>query len=262
MILNHIIFSLLLLSAQIPYKLVGTIPASNVDFRTDPLGNVYLIKGDRLIKYNNKLEKVSDYSNAYLGEIGSLDTTDPLRLLIFYKEFNQLLWLDNYLLELRSPVFLDDLGVDQAEVICSSSHGGFWLFNGLNNQMQYFDANLNLIHESIPVNPITNNNKPVWMVEKNRMVYIYVPGTGILTFDRYGTYSKTLPIFPDNFFQVTDEYIFYTSKKIFWKYNLITFTNTLVDLPDINDILDIRIQPDFIYLLNPEGIHIYQIKVN
>ncbi|MBL7111739.1 MAG: hypothetical protein ISS19_07355 [Bacteroidales bacterium] len=262
MILNHIIFSLLLLSAQAPFKLVGTIPVSDTDFRTDPMGNVYVIKGNRLIKYNNRQEKIADYSNAYLGEIGSLDATDPLRLLIHYKEFNQLLWLDNYLLELRSPVFLDDLGVDQAEVICASSQGGFWLFNGLNNQIQYFDVNLNLIHESIPINPFTNNNKPVAMVEKNRMVYVHVPKTGILTFDRYGTYSKTLPVFPDNVFQVTDESIFYTAKKIFCKYDLSTFTNTLVNLPEVNEILDIRIQPDFIYLLNPEGIHIYQIKVN
>jgi len=262
MILNQFIITLLLLLIQTPFEFVGTIPVADADFKTDQLGNVYVIKSDRLIKYNSKLEKVADYSNAYLGEIGSLDAMDPLRLLIHYKEFNQLLWLDNYLLELRSPVLLDNLGLDQAELICASSHGGFWLFNGLNNQIQYYDVNLNLIQESIPINPITNNNKPVAMVEKNRMIYVHVPGTGILLFDRYGTYSKTLPVFPDNYFQVTDESIFYTTKKIFFKYDLSTFTNTLVDLPEVNEILDINIQHEFLYLRNSEGIHIYQIKVN
>jgi len=262
MILTQIILSIVLFTAQTQFELVGTISVADAEFITDPLGNVYVIKGDRLIKYNNKLEKVADYSNAYLGEIGSLDVMDPLRLLIHYKEFNQLLWLDNYLLELRSPVLLDDLGVDQAEVICSSSQGGFWLFNGLNNQIQYYDVNLNLIQESIPINPITNNNKPVSMVEKNRMIFVHVPETGILIFDRYGTYSKTLPVFPDNVFQVTDESIFYTTKKILYKYDLNTFTNTLVELPENSEILDINIQPGFLYFSNSEGIHIYQIKVN
>ena len=262
MILNQFIFILLLFLAQEPYELVGTIASAGSEFQTDHLGNVYIVNGDRLIKYNNRQEKIADYSNAYLGEIGSLDATDPLRLLIHYKDFNQLLWLDNYLLELRSPVLLDELGIDQAELICTSSQGGFWVFNGLNNQLQYFDVNLNLIHESIPVNPITNNNKPVAMVEKNRMVYIHVPEMGILVFDRYSTYSKTLPVFPDNVFQVTEESIFYTTKNILFKYDLNTFTNTLVNLPEVNDILGINIQPDFIYLHNSEGIHIYRIKVN
>jgi hypothetical protein len=262
MIINQFIITLLLILLQTPYEFVGTLPEACTDFQTDHLGNVYLIKGDRLIKYNNKQEKIADYSNAYLGEIGSLDATDPLRLLVHYKDFNQLLWIDNYLLELVSPVLLDDLGVDQAELICTSSQGGFWLFNGLNNQLQYFDVNLNLIQESIPINPITNNNKPVAMVEKNRMVYVHVPEMGILVFDRYGTYSKTLPVFPDNVFQVTDNSIFYTTKKIFFKYDLSTFTNTLVDLPEVDEILSINIQPEFLYLHNSEGIHIYRIKVN
>lgn len=262
MFLNQFILGFLLLIIQTPFDFIGTIPITDIRFQTDPLGNIYIIKEDRIIKYNSRQEKIADYSNAYLGGIGSLDVMDPLRLLIHYKEFNQILWLDNYLLELRSPVLLDDMGVDQAELICASSQGGFWLFNGLNNQIQYYDVSLNLIQESIPINPITNYRKPVAMVEKNRMIYLHVPETGILLFDRYGTYSKTLPVLPDNVFQVTDECIFYTTKKILHKYDLRTFTNTLVDLPEVSEILDINIQSEFLYLRNSEGIHIYQIKVN
>jgi len=262
MFLIQFFLALLLLQVQVQFELVGSIPVRDATFQTDPLGNIYVIQGDRIIKFNNRQEKIADYSNAYLGEIGSLDATDPLRLLIHYKEFNQLLWLDNYLLELRSPVLLDDLGIDQAELICSSSQGGFWVFNGLNDQLQYFDVNLILIQESIPVSPMTNNRKPTGMVEKNRMVYVHVPETGILVFDRYGTYSKTLPVFPDNDFQVTDESIFYTSGKMFWKYDLATYTNTSVNLPDIAEILNVNIQPGYIFIRNPEGIHIYRTRVD
>ena len=262
MILIKLILSLFFLLFQTSYEYEGTIREQCSFFQTDVMGNIYIIKDDRLIKYNNKLEKVADYSNAYLGEIGSLDTTDPLRLLIHYKEFNQLLWLDNYLLEIRSPVLLDEMGVDQAEVICTSSQGGFWLFNGLNDRIQYYDVNLELVHESIPVSHMIKNHKPVAMIEKNRMVYLLIPQTGILVFDRYASYSKLLPIYPDKAFQVTDKNIFYISNKIFYKYDLVSYTETSFELPEINGLLNINIQPKMLYLHNSKGIHIYHIKTD
>lgn len=253
-----IILIVALTDLQYDYKLTGTLIIRGDQFYSDPIGNIYIIQGNRIQKYNNRLDKLADYSNVYLGNISSVDVSDPLRILVYFSEFNQIVWLDNFLLELRSPVRLDDLSIDQVDLACSSGQGGFWVYNPLKNQIQYFDATLRLIHESINLQPLTGESEPSSMIEKSSTVYLYVPETGILLFDRFGNYSRTLPVFPDKNFQVTDENIFYTSLSKFYKYNLSTYTNTEINLPDTTDLQSVMIQPGFLYLFQKDRICVYQ----
>jgi len=244
---------------QTDYKLSGTLKIQGDQFYSDPIGHLYIIRGNRIQKFNDYLEKLADYTNVYLGNITSVDVSDPLRILVYYKEFNQIVWLDNYLLELRSPIRLDDLFIDQAELVCSSSHGGFWIYNSLKKQIQYFDANLRFIHESINLHPLTGEVIPCSMIEKSSIVYLNVPNIGILAFDRFGTYSQTLPVFPDKQFQVTDENIFYTCNNSFYFFNLSTYINTKFELPDTMDLQLVMIQPEFLYLIKKDRIKIYEL---
>lgn len=246
------------INAQTDFQLVGKLDAECNQLTVDPLGNVYIINGQNIRKYNNSLQKIADYSNVYLGNISFADVSDPLRIMLYYSEFNQVIWLDNFFQELRSPVLLDDLGIDQAILLCSSNFGGFWVFNQLNNQLQYFDKNLKKIYESISLNPLIGEIKPVSMTEKNRMIYIYFPEAGILTFDQFGTYSRTLPVFPDNYFQVTDENIYFLQDSSFIRYNLATFKEEKLILPDTTSSLAVMIQSEFIYIRKKDGIFIFR----
>lgn len=247
-------------NAQAGYKCIGKLDIECSQFTTDPLGNIYVMDGQNIQKYNTNLRKIADYSNIFLGNISFIDASDPLRTLLYYEEFNQAVWLDNFFQEIRSPVRLDELQVEQTILICSSSLNGFWVFNQLNNQLQYFNFNLDKLHESINLNNLIGDLKPISMTEKNRMVYLYVPETGILTFDQFGTYSRILPVFPDNYFQVTDESIFYLQKGLFKKYDLKTYKEEIISLPDSENLKQVMIQSDYLYLLKNDGILMYKIS--
>lgn len=253
-----VILHLLLINFQTNYRLTGTLEIRSDQFYSDPLGNMYIIQGNRIQKYNNRLEKLADYKNTYLGNITSVDVTDPLRILVFYRELNQILWLDKYLQELRSPLRLDDLHIDQAELVCSSNQGGFWIYNGLQKQIQYFDSNLRLLHESINLQVFTGELIPLSMIEKSSILYLNVPNTGILTFDRFGTYSQTLPVFPDCRFQITDKNIYYTRCNSFYAFDISAYINTKFELPDTIDVQSVMIQPNYLYLIQTDQVYIYQ----
>ncbi len=99
--------------------------------------------------------------------------------------------MDNYLSEIRSPIWLDDLGVDQAQLVCSSNQGGFWIFNGLNNQLQYFNVNLQFVHESMTLNSLTGPDINLYIcLKKAAMFILNVPESGILVFDRSAITQK------------------------------------------------------------------------
>jgi hypothetical protein len=259
----HIILSLLILSviplyAQTEFKFIGKIITDCDNLCVDPLGNFYIISGQNIRKYNINHEKIGDYSNAYLGNISFTDVSDPLRILVYYQDFNQVLWLDNFLQELRSPVRLDDIGIDQAVLLCSSNLGGFWVFDQLNNQLKYFDKNLKKIHESISLYTLTGDIKPVFIVEKNRMVFLYFPGTGIITFDLFATYSRTLPVFPDKSFQVTDESIYYLQNGSLKRYALDTFKEENLALPETDSIISVAVSSEYVLLHKKDGVIIYK----
>ena len=237
---------------------------------SDPMGNVYVIRDNNLKKFSAKHVQVADYTNTFLGNIHSADISDPLRILLFYKDHNQIVWVDNFLSEIRSPVWLDGMGIDQVELVCSSSQGGFWVFNSLNNQLQYFDVQLQLIHESPTLNILTGPDiSPTFMIEKSRSIYLNVPGTGILVFDRFGNYSKTLPVNVPSVFQVTDRYLYFMKEGKLFSYDLRTAEIMRLELPGSgeqiqanpppgNKILKAELQPDFLFLFTRKGYSVYK----
>jgi len=228
---------------------------------SDPMGNVYIIKNNHLVKFVQDYTQAAEYTNLFLGNIHSIDVSDPLRILMYYKDHNQVVWVDNYLSEIRSPIWLDNLGVDQAQLVCSSNQGGFWIFNGLNNQLQYFDVNLEFVHESIALNSLTGPDiQPTYMLEKSRNVYLNVPGFGILVFDRFGNYSKTIPLEIPDEFQVTDQNLYYFKAGELYSFDLQTNSPGKLQLPEKDGFIKVEMQPDYLYLFRHQGYSVYKIK--
>ena len=227
---------------------------------SDPMGNVYIIKNNHLVKFVQDYTQAAEYTNLFLGNIHSIDVSDPFRILMYYKDHNQVVWVDNYLSEIRSPIWLDDLGVDQAQLVCSSNQGGFWIFNGLNNQLQYFDVNLQFVHESVTLNSLTGPDiQPAFMLEKSRNVYLNVPGFGILIFDRFGNYSKTIPLEIPGEFQVTDQNLFYFKDGELYSFDLQTNSPGKLELPEEDGFIKVEMQPDFLYLFRHQDYSVYKI---
>jgi hypothetical protein len=253
------------------YKLVRTVEVEGEMHGTDAMGNVYVARNNTLKKFSNKHVQAAYYTNTFLGNIHTIDVSDPLRILLFYKDYNQVVWVDNFLSEIRSPIRLDDLGIDQVKLVCSSNQGGFWVFNSLNNQLQYFDVNLRLVHESPSLNILTGPDiDPAYMTEKSRQLYLNVPGTGILVFDRFGNYARTLGIEVHGGFQVTDQYIYFYSEGELFSYNLRTAEMGAIELPLINDlpginprenpVINAELQPGMLYLFTEKGYSVFNAK--
>ena len=240
------------------YQYAGTIEVSGDIHRSDPGGNIWIVKENRLVKFDASQQKSADYSNPHLGNIFSVDVSDQLRILLYFKDHNQIVWLDNHLSEIRSPLFLDELGIDQAELVCASSQGGFWVFNGLNTQIQYYNAQLQLVHKSMIISQLTGPGiKPVFMIEKNQQLFLNLPGIGVLIFDRFGNYSKTLALDIPSAFQVTDKQLYYLKEKKINTYDLRYGENNTVDLPVTDDMTHAEMQPGHLYIYSKTAVQVY-----
>ena len=254
------------------YYFVQSVDAPGSMHYSDPMGNIYIVKDNTLKKYAPNHVEGGHYTNTFLGNIHSVDVSDPLRILLFYKDHNQVVWVDNFLSEIRSPIWLDALGIDQVELVCSSNQGGLWVFNSLNNQLQYYDVNLQLVNESPSLNILTGPDiRPTFMLEKSRSLYLNVPGTGILVFDRFGNYSRTLPVETPSVFQVTDSNVYYMSESNLFSYDLRTAEIARLELPDDRAagpqagnqkpvLIKAELQPGMLFLYTAKGYLVYKIS--
>lgn len=107
---------------------------------------------------NNVLYKKIDasilqYQNLGLGKITKVDITNPLKIIIFYEEFNAVIVLDNQLNEIQKIEFSSIETPILATAIGISGQNKLWVFNNLNQQIGLYDLNLNTYeNKSIPLN--------------------------------------------------------------------------------------------------------------
>jgi hypothetical protein len=257
MLLLFISFSLV--SQQPGYELTASVKVHGEQFYTDAFGNVYVINAGEIKRFDDEYREAARYSNSYLGKISSIDLSDPLRILLFFKAYNQILWLDKYLTEIRSPVMLDQLGYEQVPVVCSSSQGGFWLYNERTCQICYLNNNMEPIYESISLRPMLEpSEQPVSMLEKNRQIYLNIPGKGIFIFDMFANYLKIIPVNGFSRFQVTDTDIFYYNDDHLYKYNMSLDTTITLELPGMSRAVHAEVQPGFLYIFTRDAFQVYK----
>ncbi len=229
-------------------------------FTSDQLGNLYIIKNTELKKVDFENNQEKNYSNSLFGKISTVDVSDPFKTLLFYKDFNKIVFLDKNLSEIISPIILDDLGYYNVLSVCQSVNGGFWLFDQSLSQLVYIDKNLNTVKKSSQLSDLLRQNieqKQVFMLEKNDYIYLGINGEGVLLFDNYGTYLKTFPLLNSGGFQVSNGIISYYKKGELYFYNTNNFTENHITLPK-HDCIQVRIENKRLFMQTKEKIFIYQ----
>ena len=81
-----------------------------------------MINNDEIIKYNVDGVLQKKFSTKRYGKIDFVDAMNPLKVLVYYKDFQQILFLDNQLTASSNMISLESLGHEQSSLVCSSSN--------------------------------------------------------------------------------------------------------------------------------------------
>lgn len=246
------------LSAQ--YSLATEVEVKADYFTSDNLGNAYLINGHEIFKYLPNGKLFNRYSNLMLGNITSVDATNPLKLLLFYRDFSKIQFLDNQLSENRGVISLQDLGLEQSTLACISFDNGFWVYDQISFSLIRFNQAFDKTQEVRNINQnIGYEPQPNFLHESGDWVYLNNPGTGILVFDIFGTYFKTIPIKGLTDFQIAGENLLYFKEGKLLSYNLKTLQEAEVQIP-YDEIKMLRVEKEKLMILTKENLKIYEVK--
>ena len=205
----------------------------DVDFiRVDNLLNIYRIYQSEVAKFDDHGKLQFRYSDKQLGAIGGMDVSYSLRPLVLYPELNYLVLLDNTLSNNRGSINLLDHDIGLGILACSSVQNHFWVYDSMRFSLIRTDENFNTVSSTGNLSQILGVElNPTGITEYANRVYLNNPTTGILVFDVYGTYIKTIPIKGIEDFQVFENEIVYFSKGKLIRYKPMIFQSEEVDLP-------------------------------
>jgi hypothetical protein len=193
----------------------------------DGFGNMYVINNDEIIKYNANGILQKKFSTKRYGKIDFVDAMNPLKILVYYKDFQQIMFLDDQLTETSSMISIETLGYEQTSVVCSSNNNSFWLYNKQNNELLRFNSDLKTLVKTGNLKRILDIDiKPNFMQEHNNYLYLNFPTEGILVFDIYGTFYKTIPLKNLKEFNIVNGDVFYFENNTLKQYQAQTF-NTI-----------------------------------
>ncbi len=226
-------------------------------FQIDNLGNIYIVKEARLVKIFSSSKEKIEYSNYVLGNISSIDVSNPLRLLLYYHDANQFLFLNNKLSELSSPVLLDDADVYNSQLMCNSTGNRIWVYDSQNMQLLQFNDKMELTEKGTPLNRILDDiDVANILFERNEFVYLNIPETGVLVFDSFGAYYKTFPEKGINSFQVFGDSYYYQIDNKYFYFDKNTFESKEIEHLNSDSIKQIIRFNNKLYLLKGKVIEI------
>jgi len=225
--------------------------------QVDHLGNTYIIEKNNFSLILNT--NLKEYQNNFFGNIYSVDLSNPLRILIYHKEANEIVFLNNELSIIGDAISLDELGLPDVAVVCASLINGFWVYNNLNNRIEFYNSNLKKIHTSINLSNQINNLDDIENIKMfNERIYLKVKNTGILVFDMFATFIKTIPIKNTNSFQILDKSLLYTLENKVLIYNFDSLETTVLFLGE-NNIDYARVYNGVLYYV--ENHQFYRLKL-
>lgn len=246
--------------SQSNFSTVKSIEIESDYFTTDNQSNLYAVKANVLTKYDKKGNLLYIYSNKNYGNITFVDASNMLRILIFYKDFLQVVFLDNTLSLNGETVGFDKIGFFQVQLACSSHNNCMWIYDQQNFSLIRLDKNLEKVQQTNNLNSILNDTlQPNSILEYDNRVYINNPKSGILIFDIYGSYFKTIPVKYASQFQLIGDWVYYKVDAKVKAYNIKTTEEKEFEMP-LTDFKNFRLEMDVLFLQTDKSITLFSSK--
>ncbi len=176
-------------SQEIQTEFVSKTPLKTDQFiGVDELENIFYINDNTLYK-KNEIELLN-YSNVNLGILTTVSIQNPFKIVLFYKNFNSAIILDNKLNELTDKIdFTKETQFNNVQFVGTSSENNLWLLAD-DNKLHLFDFQnhldkletqaLNFYEKSFIPTSIKSTYKNIWIFSSN----------GAMQFNEYGSFIK------------------------------------------------------------------------
>ena len=111
-----------------------------VDFTVDNLDNIYILNSrNQIKKFNANGDSVAVYNDVKkFGQATLIDVSNPLKILLYYRDFATVVMLDRFLNAVNS-IDLRKQNIFQAKAIGQSYDNKIWVYDEMENKLKKVD---------------------------------------------------------------------------------------------------------------------------
>ncbi|HQV05213.1 MAG: hypothetical protein R2796_01115 [Chitinophagaceae bacterium] len=245
------------------FQLLRVLKGDIVDFTVDNLDNIYILNSRNQIK---KIDADGDSVAVYndvkkFGTVSLIDVSNPLKLLLYYKDFATVVMLDRFL-NIVNTIDLRKQNIYQAAAIAQSYDNKIWVFDELENKLKKIDEHGELLLETPDFRLLLDHAiRPIKIYDENKYVYLYDSLNGVNVFDYYGALKNNILITHWQNFKVAGKYIFGSQSDTLYRYNVTDFMYDEWKMPAaIADCRSFNFTTARVYALKENELKIYSIN--
>lgn len=225
------------------------------------MGKAFVTQGGVIKCIDLSGNLLDENSTLAMGEITSLDASNSLKMVLYFKDLSQIVYLDNQLAQRGENVALDVLGLNQITAVCRSYNDGLWVYDQTTFNLIRLNEYLTVDVESGNLGQILGFvPEPTYMREFNNWLYVNDPQHGIFVFDRFGSYSKTISVIGVEKFVIRANRLFFVKDGKLQYYHLETREFAELNKKQI-EFKDFTIYEDKLLLITQNELLIYRLNV-
>lgn len=240
--------------------LIKTIKGDIASFTVDNLDNIYILNSqNQLKKLNENGDSVAVFNDVKkFGQATLIDVSNPLKILLFYKDFSTIVILDR-LLTIRSIIDLRRQNIFQAKAIGQSYDNKIWVYDELENKLKKIDENGKLLMETPDFRLLFGDApNPQKIFDENKLVYLYDSSRAVFVFDYFGTLKNKILITGWKNFKVSGKYIYGSGGDTLHRYEISSFLVDDWKMPtELKNALSFNFTSDRLFALNNGELKIY-----
>lgn len=237
--------------------LLKHIPVQARFFTTDPLGNSYLVLNDQsILRLNSRGDSIGFFNQVQKGILTQIDATNPLRVILYYGQFGQVVILDNQTTA-KSTFNLNKLGIFNAPAVANSADAQIWTYDPGTGELIKVDDSPQIRFKTGLRNVLDETLSPCFMVEQDRTFFLVDSLRGVFVFDQYGLFKKRYPIQARSV-QFFNNYLVYYQSPELVSYHIQSLNEQRRKLPDSELIRQVRLERSRLYVLRANGLYIYK----
>lgn len=209
----------------------------------DKLDQCYVIdQQNQVLILNPNQTRGTRYQNNKLGELHSIDVSNPQKILLFYRNNQQIIVLDNVLTE-TNRINLAEWGYNDVEAVAHTNDNNIWLYDAGITKLVKISFEGDVIFESNTMRDFYLDQMHVLkIVEAQNQVFVLTESDHFQIFDNYAQYIKPLNIEPTADFQTDGSFLTYIKDEGVYSYSIqsLAYYQDNIDFKELGKALQVR----------------------
>lgn len=234
-------------------------------FSVDNMGNVYALSlsGNQIKKIGPNGDSLGIFNDVkQYGSIYSIDVSNPLKILLYYRDFSTILVLDRFLNRINK-IDLRQAGIMQVKAVSQSYDNQVWIFDQQDYKLKKIGENGNVLFSSDDFRVLfTNAPSPSSIIDNDGSLYLYDEQQGWVIMDYYGSVKKEYPSpnWKNVGVQLGVMYGWSNDKLHLFNPQTFSLKDYVVPLP-FDKIKSLFLMDRKMFTLDKDGINIYSYKL-